>query len=151
MKFSYNWIREMVPGLDVAPRDLMRLITTRTAECEGLEVVGEPLATASLARVISVEKIAGSHNQIAVVETPLYGTKTVVCGAPNCCAGMLTMYLPAGLAVIQGVQSDGMLASGLELGSHRHDTGVVELDTAQLCTADSAIEVASNSLARRPD
>ena len=32
MKFSYNWIREMVPGLDLAPRDLMHLITTKTAE-----------------------------------------------------------------------------------------------------------------------
>src|SRR5258706_1490206 len=123
MNFSYNWIREMFLGRGIEPRDLLRLIPTKTAECEGLEVVGEPLATASLARVISVEKIAGSHNQIAVVETPLYGTKTVVCGAPNCRAGMLTMYLPAGVAMIQGVESDGMLASGLELGVNRDHTG----------------------------
>src|SRR5258708_25476320 len=128
MNFSCNWIREMVPGLDVAPRDLLRLITTKPAECEGLEMVGEPLATASLARVIRVEKIPDSHNQIAVVETPLYGTKTVVCGAPNCRVGMLTVYVPAGLAVIQGVQSDGMLASGLELGINRDHTGIGELD-----------------------
>src|SRR5258707_2841709 len=151
MKFSYNWIREMVPGLNVEPGDLMRLIHTKTAECEGLEVVAEPLATASLARVISVEKIADSHNQIAVVETPLYGTKTVVCGAPNCRAGMLTMYLPAGLAVIQGVQSDGMLASGLELGINRDHTGIVELEAEQLFAPDSVIEVDNKSLTHRPD
>src|ERR1700691_5347941 len=42
MKFSYNWIREMVPGLDTEPAELMRLITMKTAECEGLEHVGEP-------------------------------------------------------------------------------------------------------------
>jgi hypothetical protein len=36
MKFSYNWIRELVPGLDVAPAALMRLITMKTAECEGV-------------------------------------------------------------------------------------------------------------------
>src|SRR5216684_9042805 len=151
MKFSYNWIREMVPGLNVEPRNLMRLITTKTAECEGLETVAEPLASASLARVISVEKIADSHNQIAVVETPLYGTKTVVCGAPNCRAGMLTMYLPAGLAVIQGVQSDGMLASGLELGINRDHTGIVELEAEQLFAPDSVIEVDNKSLTHRPD
>src|SRR5216684_3012992 len=116
MKFSYNWIHEMVPGLTVEPRDLMRLITTKTAECEGLEVVGEPLASASLACVTRVEKIPGGHNQIAVVETPLYGTKTVVCGAANCRVGMLTVYVPVGVAVIHGVESDGILASGLELG-----------------------------------
>src|SRR5882672_2192137 len=151
MKFSYNWIREMVPGLDIEPRDLMRLITTKTAECEGLEIVGEPLAAASLARVISVEKIAGSHNQIAVVETARYGTKTVVCGAPNCRAGMLTVYVPAGIAVIQGVESDGMLASGLELGINRDHTGIVELDVEQLFVPDSVIEVDNKSLTHRPD
>jgi phenylalanyl-tRNA synthetase beta chain len=151
MKFSYNWIREMVPGLDIEPRDLLRLITTRTAECEGLEVVGEPLATASLARVISVEKIPGSHNQIAVVETRLYGTKTVVCGAPNCRAGMLTMYLPASTAVIQGVESDRMLASGLELGINRDHAGIVELDAELLLNPDSVIEVDNKSLTHRPD
>ena len=42
MKFSYNWIRELVPGLDTEPAELMRLITMKTAECEGLEHVGEP-------------------------------------------------------------------------------------------------------------
>jgi len=151
MKFSYNWIREMVPGLAIEPRDLLRLITTKTAECEGLEVVGEPLATASLARVISVEKIAGSHNQIAVVETTRYGSKTVVCGAPNCRAGMLTVYVPASIAVIQGVESDGMLASGLELGINRDHTGIVELDAEQLLVPDNVIEVDNKSLTHRPD
>jgi phenylalanyl-tRNA synthetase beta chain len=40
MNFSYNWIREMVPGLDTAPEELMRLITMKTAECEGVETIG---------------------------------------------------------------------------------------------------------------
>ncbi len=96
MKFSYHWIRELVPGLDTEPDELMRLITMKTAECEGLEHVGAALADASVARVIEVELIAGSHNQIVVVETARYGTKTVVCGAPNCKPGMLTAYLPLG-------------------------------------------------------
>ena len=41
MKFSYNWIREFVPGLDVDPQSLERLITMKTAECDGIEVAGE--------------------------------------------------------------------------------------------------------------
>src|SRR5271156_6297431 len=40
MKFSYNWIRELIPGLDAEPSELMRLITMKTAECEGLEQMG---------------------------------------------------------------------------------------------------------------
>jgi phenylalanyl-tRNA synthetase beta chain len=42
MKFSYRWLAELVPGLadgPPAPRELERLITIRTAECEGIEQV----------------------------------------------------------------------------------------------------------------
>ncbi|MEO8099146.1 MAG: phenylalanine--tRNA ligase subunit beta [Acidobacteriota bacterium] len=41
MKFSYNWLREMVEGLDTAPAELERLITIKTAECEGVEAHGD--------------------------------------------------------------------------------------------------------------
>lgn len=40
MKFSYNWIRELVGGLELAPRELERMITLKTAECEGIEPAG---------------------------------------------------------------------------------------------------------------
>ena len=40
MKFSYNWIREMVEGLDASPGELARLITLKTAESEGIEQHG---------------------------------------------------------------------------------------------------------------
>ena len=151
MKFSYNWIKELVPGLDLEPKELMRLITMKTAECEGLEPAGAALETASLARVAGVEWIEGSHNQIAVVETSRYGKKQVVCGAPNCRPGMLTVYLPAAPIMIHGVESDGMLASGLELGINSDHTGIVELDSEVLLSPDTIIEVDNKSLTHRPD
>ena len=73
MKFSYNWIRDYVPALDTPACQLERLITMRTAECEGIEETGGLLAGACAARVASVEPIAGSHNVKAVVETGRYG------------------------------------------------------------------------------
>src|SRR5277367_247786 len=151
MKFSYHWLREMVPTLDVPARELMRLITTKTAECEGLEEVGVALTNASVARVLTVEPIGDGHNRKAVVETARFGTKTVVCGAPNCRAGMLTAYIAAGVKVIDGVESDGMLASGLELGINQDHAGIVELATEELLTADTVIEVDNKSLTHRPD
>ncbi|HEX3684600.1 MAG TPA: phenylalanine--tRNA ligase subunit beta [Bryobacteraceae bacterium] len=39
MKFSYRWLAELVPGLDSEPSQLERLITIRTAECEGIEQI----------------------------------------------------------------------------------------------------------------
>src|SRR5271167_2824457 len=41
MKFSYNWLREMVPGLETPPEELERWITIKTAECEGVEAHGD--------------------------------------------------------------------------------------------------------------
>ena len=60
MKFSFNWISELVEGLDLAPRDLERLITMKTAECEGIEDIAPLLASASAARIVAVEEIAGA-------------------------------------------------------------------------------------------
>jgi hypothetical protein len=37
MKFSYNWIAELVEGLETDPTLLGRLVTMKTAECEGVE------------------------------------------------------------------------------------------------------------------
>ncbi len=96
--------------------------------------------------------IAGSdHNRKAVVETSRYGTKAVVCGAPNCRVGLLTAYIPAAVKIIDGIESDGMLASGLELGINRDHGGIVELAAEELLVSDTIIEVDNKSLTHRPD
>src|SRR5437868_6885262 len=94
MKFSYNWLRELVPGLEIEPQALARVITMKTAECEGVEVAGKLLEGVCSARVISAETIRGGHNWKAAVDTDRYGMKTVVCGAPNCRPGLITAYVP---------------------------------------------------------
>ncbi len=157
MKFSYNWIREFVEDLNHPPASLERLITMKTAECEGIEPVGELLEHACVARVTSVEPIAGSHNVKAVVDTGAAGARTVVCGAPNCRPGMLTAYAPIGKKTINGVESDGMLASGAELGINRDHTGILELAGVDPgapipgCRPDSVIEIDNKSITHRPD
>lgn len=156
MKFSYNWIREFVENLDCAAGPLERLITMKTAECEGIEPTGALLDGACAARIISAEPIAESHNRKTVVETGRYGVKTVVCGAPNCRAGLITAYVPLGRKVIDGVESDGMLASAAELGINRDHTGLIELDLAPGealpgSTPDSVIEIDNKSITHRPD
>ena len=63
MKFSYNWINELVAGLDADAHELSRLITMKTAESDGVERVGEHFAAVRAARVVSAESIPGSKNQ----------------------------------------------------------------------------------------
>src|SRR5438477_3394025 len=156
MKFSYNWIREYVEGLDTPPIKLEALITMKTAECEGIEKVGLLLSDACTARVDSVDPIAGSHNVKARVDTGRYGERTVVCGAPNCRPGVISAYVPVGKKSIQGIESDGMLASGAELGINRDAAGIIELESqagAPIpgCGPDSVIEIDNKSITHRPD
>lgn len=149
------------------PRELMRLITMKTAECEGVEEFAPWLAQVCVARVLEVTAIEGSHNVKAVIDAgPRWGRKTVVCGAPNCRPGVLTAYVPAGAAIsgrtvrvatISGVESDGMLASGAELEINRDHEGIVELSTGAPgeplpdLSPDAVIEVDNKSLTHRPD
>ncbi len=156
MKFSYNWLRELVEDLDHAPGPLAKLITMKTAECEAIEVAGEWLDRARAARVESVELMPGSHNVKAVVDAGPYGRKIVVCGAPNCRPGLVSAYVPVGKKTIDGVESDGMLASAAELGINRDHSGIIELQAAigapvPGCAPDSVIEIDNKSITHRPD
>jgi len=151
LKFSYNWIREYVDGLEIPAATLEALITMKTAECEGIEEVGVYLGSACEARVETVEPIANSHNVKARVVTGRYGTKTVVCGAPNCREGLTTVYVPLGKKIIQGIESDGMLASAAELGINRDGAGIIESAAIAGCAPDSVIEIDNKSINHRPD
>jgi len=152
MKFSYNWIREFVDGLDVPAQSLERLITMKTAECEGIETHGALLSGAVPAVVLTSEPIEGSHNRKTLVDAGRYGRKTVVCGAKNCRAGITTVYVPLGVKSVSGVLSDGMLASAAELEINKDQSGIVELEGSQgLPLPDSVIEIDNKSITHRPD
>jgi phenylalanyl-tRNA synthetase beta chain len=165
MRFSYNWLQELAGANEISPVELGRLITMKTAECEGVEPAGEHLLAVCAARVESVEPIPSSHNRVALVETGRYGRRTVVCGAPNCRPGMTTAYVPAGVNLgskeirkiaIEGVESDGMLASGAELGINRDHDGILDFlaepgAPVPGCVPDSIIEIDNKSLTHRPD
>jgi len=154
LKFSYNWIGELVEDLDCAPEALERLITMKTAECEGIEPVSALLAEAVAARIIEVEPLGG-HNVRAVVELGTLGRKVVVCGAPNCRVGLTTVYVPVGRKTIQGVASDGMLASAAELGINKDHSGILEIVAEPGAPfglrPDNIIEIDNKSITHRPD
>lgn len=163
MYFSYRWLQELVGGLKTPPAELMRLITLKTAESEGLEEFGGFFERVCAARVVSVEPIEGSHTVKATVDTERYGVRTVVCGAANCREGVVTAYVPADTllgdkriekAMVHGVESDGMLASAMELGINGDHEGIVELNSvpgAPVLEPDFIIEIDNKSLTHRPD
>ncbi len=162
MKFSYNWLAEHIDGLTVPPAEIGKLITMKTAECEGVEAHGAHFDHVVVAKVLTAEPIPGTHLAVTSVDTGRYGVKQVVCGAPNCRAGMLTAYVPPGhlgvtTAKLRGVDSDGMLASAKELGISAEDEGIIEFAEGEPgaaiagCTADTIVEIDNKSLTHRPD
>lgn len=151
MKFSYQWLRELVPGLDVPARELQDLITVRTAECEGIETAGDLLAGARVVRVVEANGIEGTHLTKATVNLGDSESVTVVCGAPNCRAGMTAIWVPVGSRAIRGIESDGMLASAAELGLGREDAAILEWSAGPLPQPDWIIEIDNKSLTHRPD
>ncbi len=145
MKFSYHWLRELVDGLHTNPEDLMRLITLKTAECEGVEIAGEPLAKAHLARVIATD---GKKARVDVGGKEI----SLLCGAPNLRAGMSSVWLDIGVKTIDGFESNGMLASASELGIGKDHSGIVDLGAWKFdLKPDHIIEVDNKSLTHRPD
>lgn len=157
MQFSYNWIHELVDGLDVPAAEIGRLITLKTAECEGVEAHGAMLDDVCVARVLTAEKVEGTHLTLTTVETGRYGVKQVICGAPNCRAGMLTAYWPLGKKTVRGVESDGMLSSATELGISKDGDGILEFTGVEPgapiagLKPDTIVEIDNKSLTHRPD
>ncbi len=166
MKFSYQWLTELVPGLDTQPADLQRLITMKTAECEGIEPVGAHFATVVAARVLTVDLLPKGKNRSVLIEVADGAHRRVVCGAPNVRPGITAPWVPPGTvldgrtitnAVIEGVESEGMLASAAELGIGRDHSGILELDGIEPgqplphLAPDWIIEIDNKSLTHRPD
>ena len=63
----------------------------------------------------------------------------------------MTAYVPLEKKVVNGVESDGMLASGAELGINRDHEGIVELGSLDGCAPDRIIEIDNKSITHRPD
>jgi phenylalanyl-tRNA synthetase beta chain len=164
MKFSYQWLRQLVPGLSAEPAELQRLITMKTAECEGIEVSGAHFDSVRAVRVLEISPLPKGKNQALKIDVG--GRElSVVCGAPNVRPGMLAPWVPPGTAlghkmigraVFEGVESEGMLASASELGINRDHSGLLELlgiepgDKLPL-SPDWIIEIDNKSLTHRPD
>src|SRR5437899_728378 len=124
MKISYQWLREWV-SLKLDPATLAQRLTLAGLEVAGVEAVAPPLDHVVVGKVRSVAPHANAAQlKVCDVETGRGKTVRVVCGAPNVAVGMKApLALPGAVlpgerrierAVIQGVESAGMLCSATE-------------------------------------
>jgi phenylalanyl-tRNA synthetase beta chain len=166
LKFSYQWLSELVPGLSISAQELERLITMKTAECEGIEPVGAHFNNVVAAGIASVEALGKGKNRYVTIEAGQGKTARVVCGAANVRVGLVAPWVPPGTildgktireAVIEGVESEGVLASAAELGINTDRSGLLELEgiepgeRLEKLAPDWIIEIDNKSLTHRPD
>jgi phenylalanyl-tRNA synthetase beta chain len=154
MKFSENWLRELVE-IKADRAALAHALTMAGLEVEELTVLGEGLTGVVVAEIVTTEKHPEADRlQVCKVNAGQAELLQIVCGAPNARVGikvplaMVGASLPGGpsrpsmasgalglqpgglsikAAKLRGVESYGMLCSAKELGVDADASGLLEL------------------------
>jgi phenylalanyl-tRNA synthetase beta chain len=137
MKFSENWLRELV-DIQADRATLAHALTMAGLEVEELIPLGEDLGGVVVAEIIAAEKHPEADRlQVCKVSVGQGEPLQIVCGAPNARAGIkvplatVGATLPGGIAIkaakLRGVESFGMLCSARELGVDADASGLLEL------------------------
>jgi phenylalanyl-tRNA synthetase beta chain len=141
MKFPLSWLREFV-DCNQSPSQIARLLTSAGIEVDEVE----PSSLLFRGVVVAYVSAVAPHPQADKLQiaTVFDGAEThqVVCGAPNCRAGIKTAFAridavlsdPSGKSftikktMLRGIESNGMLCSSKELGIGIDHDGIIEFE-----------------------
>ncbi|TMM11521.1 MAG: phenylalanine--tRNA ligase subunit beta [Actinobacteria bacterium] len=137
MRVPLSWLRDFAP-IEVGPDDLGATLDDLGLVVESIERVGEGLDGVVVARVLAIDPIPSADLIRRVTVDAGDGRSVeVVCGAFNFAVGDLVPLatvgtsLPEGPTVtrrrMKGVESNGMLCSGKELGLSEDSAGILVL------------------------
>lgn len=126
MKVPMQWIKEYA-DIPVSAEEYQSKMIMIGNGVEGYEVQGAEVENVVVGRVLTCEKHPDSdHLHVTTVDVGEEQPLNIVCGAPNCQAGILVPVakvgakLPGGIKIkkgkLRGVVSEGMLCGGDELG-----------------------------------
>lgn len=161
MRILLSWLREYI-DFDIPPAEVAKILTSLGLEVDAIEVRTLGFRQVVAGRVNKVVPHPNADNlRIASVSD---GSQTyqVICGAPNCREGIKTALALVGSILsdpsgkefkikktkLRGIESEGMLCSGFELGLTEEHNGIMELsehikegaDIAELY-ADTVLEI----------
>lgn len=135
MKVPLSWLKDYV-DIDVTAEKLQELLFSCGFEVEELINIGKDISGVVVGEVVSCEPVEGTHLHVCKVDCGDKGVHQICCGADNvekgikapCALVGATVYATAkdhvtveGVATIKkgklrGIESNGMLCSGAELG-----------------------------------
>ncbi len=137
MRVPLSWLRDFAP-IEADPADVGDTLDDLGLVVEDIERVGEGLEGVVVARVLAIDPIpSADHIRLVTVDAGDGRSVEVVCGASNFSVGDLVplgtvgTVLPGGMAIsrrkMKGVESNGMLCSGSELGLSEDSAGILVL------------------------
>ncbi len=137
MKFSESWLRSFVDP-PCTGADFSRLLTMAGLEVEEEQAVAPPCERVVVGQIKEVVRHPDADRlTVCRVDVGAGELLQIVCGAPNVVAGIKVpcalpgARLPGGHAIkvskVRGVESQGMLCSGRELGIGDDDSGLLVL------------------------
>ncbi|NOY80029.1 MAG: phenylalanine--tRNA ligase subunit beta [Kiritimatiellaeota bacterium] len=137
MKTSVQWLKEYT-DIPWPPDELAERLTLAGLEVEGVEQFGRPPAGVVVGEILERRPHPSADRlSICRVDVGAGDPVQVVCGAPNCDAGVKAPFAPVGVrfsdgtrikkAKLRGVVSFGMLCSARELGLGADHTGILHL------------------------
>lgn len=137
MKFSENWLRELV-AIDADRAALVHALTMSGLEVEEVTPLDEGLDGVVVAEIVeAVKHPEADRLQVCKVDAGQGEPLQIVCGAPNARVGIrvplatVGATLPGGIQIkaakLRGVESYGMLCSAKELGIDADASGLLEL------------------------
>lgn len=145
MNISYNWLKRYI-DTDLPAEEIARILTDIGLEVEGfakIETIRGGLAGVVVGEVLTCTDHPDSdHLHITTVDVGSGEPLQIVCGAPNCRAGLKVLCATVGTVLypdggdeefkikrskIRGVESLGMLCAEDELGVGAAHDGIMEL------------------------
>jgi phenylalanyl-tRNA synthetase beta chain len=138
MKFTLSWLKEhfdTVASLD----EIVEKLTMIGLEVERVEDKAKEFEAFKVAQIITAEQHPNADRlRVCTVDNGTGTPLQIVCGAPNARAGLKTVlglpgtYIPAkditlAIGKIRGVESQGMMISGAEIGFNADHDGIIEM------------------------
>ncbi len=138
MKISLQWLRDLT-GFSGSVEDLTRLLTMAGVEVEDVQTSGVAIERVVSARILASDPHPNADRlSVCRVDDGSGTPRQIVCGAKNYRAGDVVplaqpgAVLPGGMKIkvgkLRGVESEGMLCSGGELGLEDSSGGLLILD-----------------------
>lgn len=136
MKINKSWVDEWVPN-NLSAQEVSDLITMAGLEVDTCEPVCGEFTKVVVAKVVEcVDHPNSDHLHVTKIDAGTGELLQIVCGAPNCRAGLKVACSLVGAtlpgitikpAKLRGVESAGMLCSYRELGLSDESNGIIEL------------------------